>query len=689
MPDKLSFPVAEWIFGYLNWVNSNQEAAEAPSNFRLTFRSADDLAASGIQKLTIREIKVLLGELGRRLKDENLQALAARKKAQIAKKVWVASLRKCFYSEITFNGVPRQRLLNGNDKIWSVIYQHKAEEYARCDRIASNNNRKNSSSKKMSKKRAASATSFTESSSDAAPYSALSNNNVSTRTTKQTKNARKSNQEAVLKNGPGGYHALHPSGPPASYDPATSIPPPRYATAAAANDEKFPCYAMPQHATRVSQSKRSSSSRKKEEKSRHNADRAAPTAHLHSGVNSVAWHQGDSNGYYYPLSHAMAYSGGMVPPSTHFSPYAHATITGFGMFNPQLFHGNPSVEVHKSLGHKRSKQKVEISDIGHGSSDDGLRDKTAEPEIIVLDDFTVDDVSLAQSMRLKKSSRNDNNSNRPLGKVSIKQEKSCDYEDESLQPRNAREISLLGSLTQMGFSREEALSSIRAKTNILSLSHSEQVENLMMWMVTQREEADEARKLDMARIASENSNDGITASREAIEDALQSSSQSELFGESTSYFKSSFISKSQTGLEALSTLCTYNDDNGESGKQLVLKYLLLEQKALKWYGPAASKAYFLYDAPKALKPFAAMKNSDALASLQTELGKVETALYSLKEQQGGVPRIFLQATKSARLNGLITLESSHDGDVEVVDISQIDGIPTSSTTKETICIEIS
>ena len=243
-----------------------------------------------------------------------------------------------------------------------------------------------------------------------------------------------------------------------------------------------------------------------------------------------------------------------------------------------------------------------------------------------------------------------------------------DLVDEDMHtPKNTRESELLDSLRPIGFASDEILSAVRANKHLsMSTSIAQQSESLMIWMITQREEADEARKLDEARIQSENANAETSASREAVESTLQFAAVNEIFGETSkeSFFKSSIVIQSNEMRVILKKM----SQTSSKCKQLVIQYMLLEQKAIKWYGTRTPRAYFYWEAPEAFSSMKQFDEKEVKAFLDCQIQTLHNAFFRLDEQSGGgVPKLFLESLKRAKFKGQVYDDLASDDEVQILD----------------------
>lgn len=269
--------------------------------------------------------------------------------------------------------------------------------------------------------------------------------------------------------------------------------------------------------------------------------------------------------------------------------------------------------------------------------------------------------------------------------VKIKREKQeRGSESNTLQldlPKTPLETNAVSLLRQMGFQdMQEIMSSLR---NVQRLSpHLMQVEGLtdavMMDIVTSREEKDEAKKMDAARIMSETTVHVRTEYDDSNSNDIIMYDWKEMLGigttESIAYPNSELL-KSNKVKSLLYSILISSDE----AQKLVKKLLNLEQKSSKWYGKKIPVAFFRYVLAKKIERWdysTGITSSlqgwmlkDLMAKLQREISEMETAMYDLSQQVDGalglkIPNIFMKAYKDAQKAGHLEDEAC---DVIVID----------------------
>lgn len=196
--------------------------------------------------------------------------------------------------------------------------------------------------------------------------------------------------------------------------------------------------------------------------------------------------------------------------------------------------------------------------------------------------------------------------------------------DNDSNPRNESERALLGSMQTMGFNcRREVLASVRRLQD--QSNHFPSADEIMIDIVTQREEAEEARKMDEARLASEQSRkEEARRRRMAIEqqneEILRSQSISR-WRNDPKLFANSWLLSSHI-YSHLSKICEKSMDV----KAELLKFLKLEKKARKWYHSTLPSKYFSIEVANRL---ASLSETAMKVHLVQETNTVESAMFQL------------------------------------------------------------
>ena len=252
-----------------------------------------------------------------------------------------------------------------------------------------------------------------------------------------------------------------------------------------------------------------------------------------------------------------------------------------------------------------------------------------------------------------------------------------DDERSLTQPRTDTERRLLAQLLQMGFpDQAEILSSIRklASDNDNDTSSSNNnntitADVVMVDIISQREEAEEAKKMDVARKLSEQSRKAEAKQlRNVVAEEnnrkRRDASWSEWMKPSKENAKIMYPDSwiLQETREALEDIVQKN----VSAKDLLLELLELEKKAHKWYKGNLPRSYFRATVSKQLITAATSSSSFSsilaclLKALRKQIQVLQQHMFQLSSQQGGVPRLFLDAQQED------TEEQQHDSQDEVV-----------------------
>jgi hypothetical protein len=199
-------------------------------------------------------------------------------------------------------------------------------------------------------------------------------------------------------------------------------------------------------------------------------------------------------------------------------------------------------------------------------------------------------------------------------------------------PLTPQECYLMSQLVQMGFQdRAEMVRGIRQ-------SNGSSAEAVMMWIVNQKEDAAEAQKIDEARrrseaLRAENALKQKQAEEERLEAATTREDLQTIFGAASWILK--FLT--QELLEKVVLVSQH--------KACLVRLLKIESMARKWY-KSKLPSYYFKDLCRRING-RKDKTGDALVQwLMNECDTLESGLYKLEEQQGGVPKLFLRAQEN-------------------------------------------
>lgn len=204
------------------------------------------------------------------------------------------------------------------------------------------------------------------------------------------------------------------------------------------------------------------------------------------------------------------------------------------------------------------------------------------------------------------------------------------------RPLNIHERHVMTALQQMGFQdTTEIMQAIRYNA-------SAGPDACMMWIIKQREEQDEAKKMDAARARSEGLREQVELARKQDDiDRFERATMEEL---AASVFSTSVVLK-----HASSKL--QNLKNTHS--QVLYNFLKLEEKIVKWYKDVSW--CYLVDLAESWK-----SRELCESDLKSTMSELEVSLYSLEKQQGGIPTIFVTKRSDAELRGKPTRPPSCD-----------------------------
>ena len=205
-------------------------------------------------------------------------------------------------------------------------------------------------------------------------------------------------------------------------------------------------------------------------------------------------------------------------------------------------------------------------------------------------------------------------------------------------------------LCRMGFSKLEALKALRSvadKMLEVSVPYEQLLDQAMFHIVKEREEADENRKMDNARLESENDKEymrGIIKQTEEAEMSEASNADTII----SRFSESSVLARNINVVNVLANAI----EEGNEMKTVAVKLLTLERNALRWYGQRCHNF---------LKHVLGASLGDG-GGVANCVEMLEKALYDLEGQKGGIPAVFFEAEKKY---GKDTKESV-DEDCEIV-----------------------
>lgn len=206
-------------------------------------------------------------------------------------------------------------------------------------------------------------------------------------------------------------------------------------------------------------------------------------------------------------------------------------------------------------------------------------------------------------------------------------------------PQNPAEAILLQQLLEMGFNKQEILDGIRqCQSNPNALPSADDV---MLHLISQREEAEEARKEDQVRLRSEEQKQEESRRRER--------NQKESLSKATSGEDLKQIFHDSWVLSVLLEKTSNSKGNSRSIETILgshkrddfLEFLKLEEKSRKWYGWVLPAGYFQKVGRRLKSAGDNKKASSWTTFLTSEREKLRCGLYELKEQLKGQPKIFL------------------------------------------------
>ena len=200
-------------------------------------------------------------------------------------------------------------------------------------------------------------------------------------------------------------------------------------------------------------------------------------------------------------------------------------------------------------------------------------------------------------------------------------------------PQTPNESRLLSQLLEMGFGNQEILDEIRQSAN-----QDPTTDEIMLILIQRREDAEEARNVDEARLLSEGQKQEESNRRErTLQDSIENATTKD---DLMVIFPSSWVLEVMTNNgHLISIIMTRSKSRND-----FVEFLQLEKKSRKWYGFVLPSDYFLNVGTR-LK--SEIPNIDWLGA---EREKLRCGLFELKEQEKGEPKIFVDARKEKQMN---------------------------------------
>ncbi len=255
--------------------------------------------------------------------------------------------------------------------------------------------------------------------------------------------------------------------------------------------------------------------------------------------------------------------------------------------------------------------------------------------------------------------------------VEIKQEKMqqtnrIDQPDTDTTPQTPLEYHIVSSLRQMGCTDvQEIMSSLRCvQRQNPTLAGDVLMDSTLMHVVQQREEKAEAKKMDEARIQSEQilleeRND--TPKKRAV---YTNDEMLGFVGSPSIQFPMSYILQSRKAQVLFHTIIQMNGDHG-----IIRKLLEIENKATKFYGDKLPEPFFRYILCTKIEQWYdetlgqdAMLTAEVMSAIvdrvHEDFRMIEKSMYSLTEQDETlqIPKLFISAKEDAKAKGLLSYQ---------------------------------
>ncbi|KAL3939746.1 MAG: hypothetical protein SGBAC_005590 [Bacillariaceae sp.] len=191
-------------------------------------------------------------------------------------------------------------------------------------------------------------------------------------------------------------------------------------------------------------------------------------------------------------------------------------------------------------------------------------------------------------------------------------------------PATPQEFSFFNQLMAMGFrDRKEVMQGIRE-------SDASSVDEVMMWIIQQREDREEARKMDEGRLRSEQLRKEEAEKRKrAFQERLDAATSRDVFRDI--FGRPSWVLDHLDDAHFRQLVSCH--------KKVLARLLRLESRTRKWYQDKLPTCYF--------RDLCHRSNQQAEINfdswLMRECDTLEAGLYKLELQQGGVPKLFIRA----------------------------------------------
>lgn len=232
-------------------------------------------------------------------------------------------------------------------------------------------------------------------------------------------------------------------------------------------------------------------------------------------------------------------------------------------------------------------------------------------------------------------------------------------------PQSHAEQSAVAELNLLSFTdvREALVSYRKLKRN--NGGHPPSVDNVMIEIIVQREEDDEARRMDEARLQSEQARkEDAKQRRDEIERDLRSSIENCSVDEwlrASDMFHNSWILRGDANAVMQQRIGT----TPSPLKRSMIDLLKLEKNSRKWYGAVLPRSYFALQLTQRLLEVNSSPDH-LLTQIELEIERLKIAMYNMSEQLGEVPRVFREAHDAAVADQRNNLDDDDDDPVLLV-----------------------